>query len=317
MTGEIAFCPYCGKRTLEGAFYCPYCGKPLPRAEETAPDLKSRAIRPPARESLRGPCALIYAGGKPLEIPRAGRTVAQLLSAPLPDVTRNMKASRGFIASGVPADKAVELAERLEKELDIRVLVLPQSDCLPLPQAMRMREIQIDAAGIRCQAYTWDQTTDLAARWEEVFLVSCARLEVERVSEVEEPRRKKSPNPFDRFVPVLETITRHEFLIDVILNDPWRRLRLDYNTNAYALTESEPAPEMLFAALRACAESLVKHAHSVPMNRGVHLLAVGAGDSDWAQLSFANKSDFDAYTRWLLHLVRYGYAIPEGPDRLG
>jgi len=316
MAGELAFCPYCGKPVVAGASFCAYCGKPLPKARDSVagPDLHSRAIPVPPRDAMQGPCAVIYTGGKPLDIRRAGRIVAQVLAAPLPDVTRNIRTSRGFVATRVPGPRAIALAERLEKELGVKVLILPEADCLSLPPAMRMREVHMDTSGVRCQAYTWDETTELSVRWDEMFLVSCARLELERVSQVEEPVRQKTGNPFDRFVPVLETETRHEFLIDVVLHKPWRRLRLDFNTSAYALSESEPNPETLLASLQACAESLMNYGRSVPMNRGVRLLALNAPDSDWAEFTFANKADFEAYTRWLLHLVRYGHPIADGAD---
>jgi hypothetical protein len=103
---------------------------------------------------------------------------------------------------------------------------------------------------------------------------------------------------------------RHEFLIDVVLIEPWRLLRLDQNAAAFSMTEMRREPEDTVGPLYRCAFNLRHLAQGVPMNRGVELLAAGGSDVVWEPLTFLNKRDFETYTSWLVQLLRYGRPIP-------
>jgi hypothetical protein len=241
-----------------------------------------------------------------MDVRRVGRLVAEAVPRPLPDVTRELRNSRGFIARELAAPIAVALAEKAERELSAPVMVLAEADCVALPPAIRMHGTVADTAGIRCEAYTWNQTERIAARWDEVFLISCGRLEIEYAVEAPEDLNWETRS---RTAPLVME-KRHEFLIDVVLFEPWRLLRLDQNAAAFSLTEMRRGPEDALGPLYRCAFNLRRFAAGVPMNRGVELLAAGASEAVWESLTFLNKRDFETYTSWLVQLLRYGRPIP-------
>jgi hypothetical protein len=268
-------------------------------------------VGPPDRSQLAGPCALFYAGDRDFDIRTVGRLVAEETRRPLPDITRQMRTTRGCIVKGMNASEAVALAERLEDELEAEILALSEADLVPLPDLMRMRKISIQPDGLRCDAYTWDQTEDMTIRWDAVFLISGGRLSLERVYEKEPAKQRRSRllsgTGITPKVPELVTQRYFEFLFDIILADPWRRLRLDYNTAGYVFRVTDPEPDDKLAALRQSAEQLLRHARGIHMNRAVAFLAEGAPEEEWKAYTFFNKLDFDAYTHSLLQRVRYGY----------
>jgi len=338
MSQESTACPECGKSAVSGGAFCAFCGAGLPK--DATADAR-RSIPVPDRDGLSGPCVIVYAGREQMDVRRVGRIVADAVERPLPDVTRQMRTSKGFVATAVDAQVAVPLAERIEKELKEQILVIPEDACVPLPPVMRIRGAGMTAEGVECEAYTWDRTERLHAGWDEIFLVSCARLRVEEVVEKpeENPGRKSFVAPR---VPNLVTQVHHEFLVDVILFDfqvvdpphgighgrvvrtklqadseehgtssqaGWRRLRLDHNTAGFSLTQLAQDPTQALGLLYRSSLSLQRYARGVPMNRGVELLASGASDTAWESLTFLSKRDFDLYTYWLMQLVRYGSSI--------
>jgi hypothetical protein len=249
---------------------------------------------------------VLYAGSDEMDVQRVGRLVAEAVKQPLPDVTRDLRNSRGFIARGLPAPAAIALAEKAEAELSAPTLVLPDAECVALAPVMRIRDTTVTAEGIRCEAYAWDQTERVVANWGEVFLISCGRLEIERAVEIPEESDSRA---LGRTTPLVME-KRHEFLIDLVLFEPWRVLRLDQNTVAFSLTEMGRGPEDTLGPLFRCAFNLRHLAQGVPMNRGVELLAAGASEVVWEPLTFLNKRDFETYTSWLVQLLRYGRPIP-------
>jgi len=314
MSPESRFCAQCGKPAVPDAAFCAFCGNAI-RPIRREPS--SRAIAAPDRGKLDSPCAVIYAGQEEMDVRRVGRLVAETVQRPLPDVTRKMRTSKGFLATGLAPESAVALAERAEKELKAPILVIPDDECVPLPLAMRMRQAALDSDGLRCEAYTWDLTERVSATWNAVFLISCGRLQIEEVAE----ERDSSPTKtglFMRRAPNLVTNVRYEYLLDLILFEPnagqgaegWRRLRIDQNTSAFSLTEMKQDPDQRVGPLYRSAVNIERYAAGVPANPGVSLLASGASDAAWQSLTFLSKADFDMYSHWLMQLVRYGRPIP-------
>ncbi len=312
MSSDISFCAYCGKSVFPGAAFCVYCGKSLDaglQGVEPPPLPDDRAIPAPPRPGLSGPCLVMLAGDDEMSVRRMGRLVAEATGRPLPDVTRQLRTSKGFVVSGIEAQDAVALAGRIENELDAKVLVIQEEDCVPMPPVMRMRRIKIHEDSLRCEAYTWDETEELNIPWDEVFLVSCGRLAFERVWEKQSDIRR-SATSFGTQVPELVTEKYHEFLIDIVLFKPWRRLRLDYNTAGYVFTASDPDSSVALEALRKCGVRLMKYSAGVPMNSGVSFLVHGASGEGWEVLTFLSKLDFDSYTHWLIQRIRFGCGMP-------
>ena len=300
---------------MPGAAFCAFCGGSVaPPARESV----ERAIPPPDRRKLAGPCSVIYTGGEEMDVRRVGRLVAEAVMQPLPDVTRQMRTSKGFLATGLEAGMAVDLGERAERELKAPILVVPDDACVPLPLAMRMRQAVLDADGIRCDAYTWNLTEHVTATWDAVFLISCGRLQIEEVVEERDASATRT-GFFMRQNSSLVTNTHYEYLLDMVLcnfdreggAEEWRRLRLDQNTSAFSLTEMKTDPEQRVGPLYRSAINIERYAKTVPMNAGASLLASGASGAAWEPLTFLSKNDFDMYTRWLLQLVRFGCRVPD------
>jgi len=250
-----------------------------------------------------------------MDVRRVGRLVAEAVQRPLPDVTRQLRTSKGFLATGLPSHAAVKLAEKAEEELDAPMLAVPDDQCVPLPLPMRMRRASVDADGLRCDAYSWNVTEHVQATWDAVFLVSCGRLQTEEVAPSEDALPTRSGIFMRRSSPLV-TRTHYEFLLDIVLydadngGDGWRRLRLDQNTCAFSLTEMRADPEERVGPLYRSAVNVERFAEGVPMNAGVSLLANGAAGEAWESLTFLTKNDFDMYTHWLLQLVRFGVPVP-------
>lgn len=291
---------------LPGAAYCAFCGGLLHVEPHVSVE---RSIPVPDPERLDGPCSVIYAGEGEMDVRRVGRLVAEAVERPLPDVTREMRTSKGFLATGLGAGKAVLLARRAEEELRAPVLVLPDDAVVPLPPALRMRQVEITGGGLRCEAYAWDQSEEVKAGWDQMFLISCGRLEIQEAVEARE-ESVNSSHFMSRRIPGLVMQKSYEFLLDIVLFDPWRRLRMDQNTAAFSLTELRQQPGAALGSLYRSATNLDRFAEGVPMNRGLALLAAGGAEAAWEPLTFLNKRDFDSYTYWLLQLVRYGRPIP-------
>ena len=301
-------CASCGRIPVFGAQFCPYCGTNLAPVGEAA----EKIIPAPDRALLRGPCAVLFCGDGQLDIRRAGRLVAEMLKRPLGDVTRVMKVSRGIIADGIGAEQARTLAKQLEAD-GVPVLLVPDEELHRLPRLMRMKSAGFGPEGIQCEAYLWDTTEHMKIAWHTVLLVSCGRLNLSEVVEMEiegKPKQRRLKLPDRPEAPLLTTETWHEYVMDVFCLEPWLRLRLDENTCAYALVDVGSLTEGKRAFYKA-ANQIVKHTPDVPVNEGIKLLASNAPVELWEPAIFEDKTDFDRYNMWLLQLVRHGYPIPE------
>jgi len=190
------------------------------------------------------------------------------------------------------------------------VLLIPDAEIIPLPPAMRMRRIIINALGVHCDAYSWDSTEPLEFAWDAIFLISCGRLEVHEVVESRDESGSRT-DMIGRQLPNLVTTTRHEYVLDLVLRDPWKRLRLDQNTAAFSLTELGRDRDQALSALHRSVMHLDRFGAGVPRNRGLALLVSGAPEGAVQSLTFQSKRDFDSYTHWLMQLVRFGVPISE------
>lgn len=267
----------------------------------------AQATQLPDRATLQGPCSVIYPGVDDLDIRRVGRLLAEATGRPLPDMTRELRSSKGFLATHLDAPAAVALAVKLEQDLRTSILVIPDDAVIPLPPALRMRQAHFGTEGLRCEAYSWDTTSAVEAAWKDVFLVCCGRLEVQEAVEVRD--EGGTPNVLVPRPAALTMQRRYEYLLDIVLTDPWRRLRLDQNTVAFSMTEMKRSSEAALGSIFRSAMNIERFAQRVPRNQAVGLLAAGAADAVWESLTFLNKRDFDSYTLWLMQLVRYGCAI--------
>ena len=309
------FCTVCGKLVFPDASFCAFCGARLGIHRLRVSAAATRRAKPcPDVSDLRGECAVLAADARCVSMPEVGRIVARAVARPLPDVTREMRDSRGILARGLGPAKARDLVTELEG-VGARVFALDEEHFIEQPPVRRMRGAVFDEVGFRCEAYTWDATETLAASWERVFLVAGGRLEIVEVFEVEKDksgrrmfwRMSSMAEEIDRHVPKLESRTRYESVLDLVLYDPWERLRLDENVAALALAA---APEDFRLTIQQAAASLYTIRHNAPLNPGVEYLATQAPADAWGPLTFSSKQEFDAYTLWLIQLTRYGFEMP-------
>lgn len=306
-------CPQCGRTPTFGAQFCPYCGSRLPEVNAQA-----RPAQPvPDRASLTEACAVLYCGQGSVDIPVAGRLVAEAIHRPLGDLTRDIRVSKGLLARKLEAQQARELAEKLEG-IGIPVVLVPDADLDGMPRMMRMAKASFTAEGLSCEAYEWDNTVEMNMPWVNVQLISCGQFLAKEVRKAPSENGAEDiedtglafviKSPANRAK--LETRTRKEFVLDVFCAEPDLRLRLDENTAGYALVELESMRGDKRTFYRA-AKSILQHAPELPVNDGVRLLADNAPMEFWEPLTFEDKRDFDAYNAWLLQLVRHGIRIPE------
>lgn len=312
------FCNVCGRLILPGATVCPHCGAKFgPVRGSVSAAASSRSVPLPAPEALSGACAVIAADGGACGMPEVGRIVAERVGKPLPDVTREMRESRGILATGLAPDDARRLARDL-RGVGVRAFALGQQDFVSVTRTRRMRDPHFERRGVKCEAFTWDSSQHLRVSWRRVFMVAGGRLRLEEVYEVpkEKPKRARGAlwsvgrlkDEFDKRVPDLATRVRYESILDIFLYDPWERLRLDENTAAYGEPEEDGA---LHAMIRKAADRVYRLRHEAPFNSGIELLATDPPEEVWEDLTFASKQEFDAYTLWLLQLARYGFEFPQ------
>jgi len=314
MTTNAKFCPECRKILVPGASFCAYCGTRLEGGGvRREPRARSRVIALPSEQALAAPCSVVAADERFVSIPELGRLLSAMLKRPLSDVTREMRVSRGVLAQGLPVEQALSLARGL-KESGVEAFVLGGEDFVEPPELQRMRRLELDRRGVRCEAYTWTHTRQVEAEWDRVFLIAAGRVATTEVVEV--PREEPTPAErrwrwiaaeFQKHVPKLETRVRVEYVLDIVLFDPWERLRMDENPSAYAMTGAEADQR---SALVEAAAGLSRFDRGAPCNQGVELLAHMAPAEAWQGLTFQAKQEFDAYLRWALQLARYGFSIP-------
>lgn len=306
------FCHGCGRLALPGAAFCPHCGVRLgQRPVRSSASATGRAVAPPDESQLVGECAVVASRLSEESIPAVGRLVASAVGRPLPDVTRDIRDSRGVLARGLAKERAVELMEQL-RGIAVEAVALGEGTFVPLPPLQRMRGLSVSEDGITCEAYTWDSTRNLEAPWERVFLAAAGRLRVAEVVEVEKPHEKRRKgvvaSQIEKRIPKLETRIRLENMLDVVLFEPWERLRLDENSAAYALAGTERDEH---AAIQEAATLLYAAEHDAPCDQGLELMATRAPEDLWAAYTFDSKAEFDAYVEWLVQLVRYGFEMPK------
>lgn len=306
----VSNCPDCGRKPTFGATYCPYCGSRLP-----GPDGRPAAEAVPDRESLHGSCAVLLRDSSRVHIPKMGRAVAAIVKRPLPDVTREMRANRGFVAWGLEAETAVRLAGTLDA-VGAAVVVVPEADLPVLPETERTRTATFGRDGLDCEAYRWDSTESIHVDWADIALISSARIEVRGVHEItpadqarQKPDRDGFPLVAPHKIPRLENDVRYEYVIDTFVVEPPRRLRLDENTAAYSLVNIGSLTDGGREYFRA-ARSIMEHGGEVKINPGIRMLTENTPLELWQDLTFESKRNFDIYNIWLLQLLRYGLPIP-------
>ena len=307
-------CPRCRKLLLPGASFCAYCGTKLAASGGTAKKpVRPRSVALPGERSLIAPCAVVATDARAFAIPDVGRLVAATLKRPLSDVTRQMRFAKGILAEGLTQQEALGFA-REARDLGVEAFVLGKGDMVELPELLRMRRPHFDDVGVHCEAYAWDRTDSFQAGWERGFLILGGRICFTEVVEVARERpslikRRWAPIAVqvEKHIPKLEDVDHTEFILDVVLFESWQRLRLDENPASYALAGRS---EDFHTLIRRSASDLCRINHGVPHNLGLELLTRQAEGDAWGAYTFETKQEFDAYERWVLNVVRYGFNVP-------
>jgi hypothetical protein len=273
--------------------------------------------RPVRRDAeLTGNCAILYTGAGALNVQRIGRMISEAVKKPLPDVAREIRVSHGILAQALDIAIARPLADAI-RQAGVPVMLISDQELHDFPPMMRMKNVTLDAAGLHCEAYQWNETQLMAVAWQDILMISCGQLLVRQVvtpsdeanAAAEKPRERRHLRDFAQ-APKLETKSWREHVLDVFCRNPSIRLRLDENPHAYSLVTVDSLSEGKRGFYRIAREAL-RFAPSVPVNEGIRLLAGNAHADLWDSLLFEDKRDFDQYNMRLLQLVRYDIPLPD------
>jgi len=266
---------------------------------------------------LEGPCAVIRQTAGPLNICEIGRLVAGETGRPMADVTRLLRGSGGFVATGLTPVEAKRLAARLQ-ERDIPALVIPEEKLIALPCAQEVTWAAVTPEAVEVR--TQDGPVE-SRSWERIYYASAGLVEFTTRKRVPDQLSSMGPRHYGGFsigmgqVGYVETDggphwkyeeTRVEKLVfDVFTLEPFacRRLvegKVDLAGSPQAVTQSS---RLNFRRLIA---DFLAHGREVPVNEGVRLVAAGAPRRDWRNVTFNSIRDFERYNYWRLQLEQYG-----------
>ena len=307
MNPSIPTCPKCGEEASGGAKFLRLLRRrarsALRRLARRAPSRGSAAGPIPAPGPLHGPLRRQRRNGRsPRRTPRGGGRQAAAAgrdarAAQLPRLHREGTARAGRRRAGRKGRSANSPRRCWSSPTPTASRFLRPCGC-----AIR----QSDAEGIRCEAYAWDQTERIAARWDEVFLISCGRTR-------DRARRRSSRGiglggSRGRMTPLVME-KRHEFLIDMILFEPLAPAAAR-SEHRCVLADGDAARTGGHAGaalpLRVQPAPLRARRSDEPRRRAARRRRVGRR---LGALTFLNKRDFETYTSWLVQLLRYGRPI--------
>jgi membrane associated rhomboid family serine protease len=264
---------------------------------------------------LQGPCAVIRQTSEMVNVAAVGRLVAQASGKPLADVTRLVKSSVGFLATGLPPVQAKQLASQLQ-EMDIPALVIPEEKLVALPNAFEVAWAAASPEGVRLRAADGGE---VSKGYDGIFYASCGIVGFTTRKRVADdfaigsgPRYAAVGIGHMSAVPVedgprftYKDIRTNKLVFDIFTLDPFVCYRLieekiDFRGSPHAVTASA------HLNFRRLISDFVALGRGVPANEGVHLVAADAPARKWRRLTFGSIADFERYNYWRLQLEQYG-----------
>jgi len=256
----------------------------------------------PDVEALTGPCMLLLVGGFPAGSEQLVADMANAVQTPVFDLRRDVNAGHGVLVREVDARTARELLRLLEQN-GVKAAAVPKSLLWALPPVHRAASCGVDDAGMACSVAAYDMEEPIRVGWDDVLVLSGARLQLEtvRIVTIEKPRLLGKPVKLERNVTDFESIT----LLDVFCRNPWRRIRLGEkppDLSALGLTGGMSWTQIdvpdVVSQLLALPEPPL-------FGPGVATLASGNDPAD--ALTFASRPAYEMFTLRVVHLARFGF----------
>ncbi len=264
---------------------------------------------------LGSPCAVIRQTSEMVNISKIGRLVSKITGKPLADVTRLLRGSVGFVATGMDPMKAKMLASQLQ-ESGIPVLVVPEEKLIALPAAGEVSWAAVREDGIEFR--TNAQTAGTVVEWDRVFYASAGKVVLTKRKRVVDDlaggltRHYTAVGIGYAAVPTDNGSTwtykeeKAETLVfDIFTLGPFACLRcvdgkMEFRGSPQAVTMSS---HLNFKRL---VSDFLAYGRSVSTNEGVEFIAANASQRQWKSATFNSIRDFERYNYWRLQLEQYG-----------
>lgn len=246
--------------------------------------------------------ALFRQSGGQINVAEVGRVIAAMLKLQLADVTTRLFTSSGFLADSLSKSQADVLARDLQN-MGVPVFLLEQERVRQLPEAILVDDAAFGPEGF--SALIEGQEERVA--WECILMANAGLLESSRTKEVKPPpdaipsrrgafgfgpRRKKTR---------LVKETQRRIVIDVLVLEPWRRLRIREGYTRFELNAERKQPSVR-ANIEHLAQEIVRHSGDTFVGEAVTALARGDRLSSF---TYENRRKYDLANFWLAQRALY------------
>ncbi len=271
---------------------------------EAPEDAPARPVEPiELPPDFDGPAALVRLTAEPLDTKRVSRLLASALGIPPFEVTRQIQATKGFLARGVPAERARRILPQLVAA-GVTAGAVPMA-ALPVPlKPQRLREPSFGPDALRGRLLP---SGDEAVPWDGVQLAVAARVEMdleptaleEDWSPVTRPLRPRG-HPRADMEPV------YDYVVEVFAAPPLRRLRLVTYDLDFTAMQRRPAR---FNRVARLARELLRRTPRPTAAAGLRRLA-DHDDENWHDLTFSSPIGYEDYVTWQRLLLALDVPLP-------
>jgi hypothetical protein len=239
----------------------------------------------------------------PLDISAVGRTIALMLKTPLADVTTRLHACSGFLADSLGEDQAEALKHELTA-MNIPVFIVRQESLRQLPEPELAQDAASDTEGLKVKV---NDRVEMIP-WSSVLMANAGVLESWRSIEVPEDPADEAKKrtalgfgPKRRKTRLVKEVLR-KTVLDVLLREPWRRIRLQEDYTGFNLMADRRKPTAA-ENLASVAQELAGHSDNFLAGDGAGALAAGSGMGGF---TYDNRREYDLVNFWLAHKALYG-----------
>ncbi len=275
--------------------------KPTPPDTATYEELP-KIDAPGAEDEVGERFAIFRCSPGPLDISEIGRMIAGMLKIPLADVTTRLHACSGFLAESLSKKQAQALKLKLE-ETNIPVFVVEQKKVRDLPEAELALDAAFDAEGLRIKISDRVETLP----WNSILMANAGVIESWRMKEVaEDPdddgkrRTALGFGPKRKQTKLVKEVQRR-LVLDVLLREPWRRIRLQEEYTTFNLMADGRKPTSA-GNLAAVAQELAGRSGDFLVGDGAVLVGAGSALEEFA---YDNRRKYDLVNFWLAHRALY------------
>jgi membrane associated rhomboid family serine protease len=249
-----------------------------------------------------GEFAVFRQSGGQINISEVGRVIAAMLKLPLADVTTRLFTCSGFLADSLNKPQAELLARDLQK-MNVPVFLVEQDKVRRLPEAILAADAAFGPDGFSSAVEGQVETVP----WESILLANAGLLESSRTKEMpvgpEAPVRARSGFGFGprKRKTMLIRQTQRRVVIDVVVSEPWQRLRIQEGFTRFGLMGERKLPTVR-ENLERMAQEITRHADMTFVGDAVSELARGGKLADFV---YENRRKYDLVNFWLAHRALY------------